>query len=233
MFQDYKKDLQTFIQDYNNIRKIWYNVDPIQVEKTNENNNSTARNKISNASQLAVYIRCHPFMESQKLHMTKHPFEMSEANWWIAKVIVSDIAITQEFVGLVEQGMTVYEWPAFALRALRRSAGGYENRETWIAEHRHKFNGNDGKDFEYILELMESKELDKVMAREVFLPYIGEQQELPESVKRVSASPKKVLKKRSPESSNQSSPKKQKPEVKPKPKKQKPEVKPKPKARST
>ncbi|XP_063679660.1 uncharacterized protein LOC134815114 [Bolinopsis microptera] len=226
VFKDYKKDLQQFIQDYNNIRRIWYNVDPIQVEKTkNENHNPTARNKIANASQLAVYISYHPFMLAQALHLSGHPYQMSQANWWIAKVIVSDIAITKEFVGLVEQGMTVYEWPAFALRALRRSAAEYENREEWIAEHRYKFNGRNGEDFKYILELLESKELDKVMAREVFLPYIGEQQELPESVTRgtwVNA-PKKVLKKRAPERSqkfeaNLPSPKKQKPQEQPKPK---------------
>ncbi|KAL5260516.1 hypothetical protein ACHWQZ_G010600 [Mnemiopsis leidyi] len=95
-------DMRQFISDYNKIREIWYNVEPVEP--------GVERSKVHKASQLAMYIQNHPYYLRLGAASRKHTS-------WISKVICTlDVNICEEFINQVEKGMTVYDWHVFATK---------------------------------------------------------------------------------------------------------------------
>ena len=96
-----ENDLKQFISDYNKIREIWYNAEPIEP--------GVERSKLHKASQLAMYIQNHPYYLRSALS--------KKNTTWICKLICTlDVNICEDFINEVEKGMTVYDWHIFAVK---------------------------------------------------------------------------------------------------------------------
>lgn len=162
--------MKQFIADHQNIGKIWYNVEPLAQDRP--------RTKIDNATQLAMYIQQHPYFRNtyEFCDDDYDDWKWSGASGWIAKLIcILDINITNDFVNQVEKGMTVYDWPAFAL---------YKVGKLWKYSDKERFKDqlelilDSDKAFHTVCSLLEKQPLDpeikELMKREQFLPSVSD-----------------------------------------------------------
>ena len=120
--------------DYKAIRKIWYNTEPLV--------DGSERTELHRCSQLAAYIMSHPYLANTSkdcrsseniaglFRSTKDANKEDLPNliifgtqggtrhrWdWLGQLIchVGPTRI-RAFVGAVEAGMTVYDWPTWAM----------------------------------------------------------------------------------------------------------------------
>jgi hypothetical protein len=155
--------LKQFIKDYNSIREIWYNVEPLD--------KGEPRAKVDNLNQLSSYIKHHPFFQATtKEQGPGSEWSKGEAASWISKTICGlDINICQKFVHLVESGMTAYDWPLFAVMELKFFRQSPIPKEIWNSCYEHWFEKNQREHIEHVLKQKQSE-----VNRAHFLPQVHE-----------------------------------------------------------
>lgn len=122
------------------------------------------------ALQLCMYVMKHPyFINTCQRFPQANPLTFK----WIAKVIcLWDMKICSSFVEMVEGGMTVYDWPAWALIQLKNFKNTHSSEKQNALIYQNPL--FDKEEVDDMAKLLKTEGVDEILERDLFLPALNQ-----------------------------------------------------------